>query len=474
MGYDSKRIGIIGMGYVGLALAGVYGQSNYIYCLDINPHILTDIQNGTVKCAEPELEELLKIVHDKKKHIVQLSQTMSAKPREVVERADYIFVTVGTPSLENGEISLGHVWAVAETIGKELQYRTGWKTPYIILKSTVLPGTTRKFVNIIEKYSKKKEGEDFFVVYSPEFLREGRAVFDLKNPNKIVLGGRPYAVKHMQAFFEDFYKNTKDATSGTFFLTNYVNAEMIKYANNCFLASKISFINQIANICAKIPGADVNNIAMAIGLDHRISPQFLRAGLGFGGSCFTKDLEALANYGDKMGVSTDFLWEIDTVNLEQRELPLHIINNVFSDLKGKTIAVLGLTFKPNTDDVRDSPALQIVRLLLSYGATVTVYDPKAPDKALADVVVKYPGKIIRLPSAKYALKGADFAVICTEWEEFSRLEADDFMLLMESPYVFDGRRVLDPEKLIKAGVHYYGVGYGNSNAIPRTETSPFN
>ena len=451
--YGSYSVGVIGMGYVGLVVAGVLSaKGHYVKVYDIDQNKLNQIEKGECYISEPGLDKL----YDKNK--IRVSKTI----QEIVNESEIIFVTVGTPSNTDGSINLSYVEKVAEDIGKVLRTVPHYHKKHIILKSTVVPTTTFQFANIIKFNS--CEYTNFNVLYSPEFLAEGNAISDMLHPDKVVIGvedGKtvPFAVKEM---FEKVYGEEQK-----WVVTTWENAEMIKYANNAFLSTKISFINQIADMCEKIPNCDVNEVARALGYDSRISPLFLRAGLGYGGSCFTKDLDAISNFAiDELNVDPSLFSIVNSTNHKRRFIPVDLIREQpwrreDGTINEKTIAILGLSFKPNTDDIRDSPALTIIDSILKNNMfkriKINVYDPQAADIERHG----YGTRLVRCPSAKYALKGTDMAIICTEWDEFYTLEPDDFLLLMDEPIVIDGRRVLkDPERFIKAGIKYYGIGYG--------------
>jgi len=462
--YSSVNVGFIGMGYVGLVACAVIGKEHYTHYYDTNSDKMRLIKNKDLYINEPYLSETFK------------DNRMEAKGRtsiaDLVKSCRIIFVTVGTPSNDDGSVDVSYVMDVAKAVGKGIakvdeSYNT---TRYVILKSTVPPSTTKRFTSIIAEYAK---GRSFDVLYSPEFLSEGTAIYDMENPDKIVIGTCNKRPIHNSVIemFEKMYGGEK-AFKKLLMHTTWGNAEMIKYANNAFLATKVNFINQIADICEVSHDTDVNIVAEALGKDLRINPKFLRAGLGFGGSCFTKDIKGIAHYAESRGVPVGSLRMVDMENHDRRNIPTEIASTLWGmDLKGKKIAILGLTFKPNTDDVRDAPAIDIIRYLLEAGADVQVYDPKAESRALSREFHNVGTRIVRCPSAKYALKNADMVVLVTEWDEFNILEADDFLLLMNTPVVVDGRRIIgSPEKLISKGIKYYGIGYGN-NAINRQKIS---
>jgi UDPglucose 6-dehydrogenase len=311
------------------------------------------------------------------------------------------------------------------------------------VKSTVLPTTTENVVRrIIEEASGKRCSEEFGLCVNPEFLREGSAVEDTFKPDRIIIGE---VDKRSGDYLEEIYREFYGDELPPIIRTNPVNAEMIKYANNAFLAMKVSFINMIANLCQKIPGADVEIIARGIGLDKRIGPLFLKAGAGWGGSCFSKDIEALLDYAIKNGVELPLIEATLKVNRSQPYRVVELARELIGGLNGRRISVLGLAFKPGTDDVRDAVSIKIVRRLLDEGAKVVVYDPKAMDNAkrIFGEDVEYASNV------EECLKDSECAIVVTEWDEFRKLRPEDFIKLMKTPAVVDGRRIYDPEAYSK-------------------------
>lgn len=454
--FTSCNVGIVGAGYVGLVVAGILSErGHYVGVYDINKDKLNILNQGKIYISEPHLEEYF---DRNKRNAIEIYDSLE----ELVLYKNIIFVTVGTP---NGT---EYVDQVAKDIGTALRSRKDYPRRYIILKSTVPPTYVSKFAQTIKSYA----GGEIPVIYNPEFLSEGNATCDMTYPDKLVIGTKDGKIPHK---IRELYEKVYPDMNKILISTTWENAAMIKYANNAFLASKITFINQIADVCENIPNCDVNVVAKGIGYDDRISPKFLKAGLGYGGSCLTKDIKAMLDFHE---MPLKMLETVNMCNYGRRFIPRDIMWNVWKseDFKHKTIAILGLSFKPNTDDIRDSPAITIIDQILKNkvfeGMRINVYDPKATE----DFKNLYSGvgtKLVRCPSAKYALKGADMAIICTDWDEFKTLDADDFKLLMNDPIVIDGRRLYDPEKLIREGIKYYGIGYGN-NAINRKKASKSN
>lgn len=321
------------------------------------------------------------------------------------------------------------------------------------MKSTVTPGTTRNIVRpIIEKNSGKKCGKDFLLCFNPEFLSEGNAIKGALNPDYIVIGGyNKKSADTLANLYREFYKEK----TPPIIKTNIPTAELIKYANNFLLATKISFINTIANMCEKIPCTDIRKIAETIGKDHRINPHFLNAGLGWGGSCFPKDLKALITFSKKLGYNPTLIEATWKANEDQIKFTIQKVKKELKHLKGKKIAILGLAFKPNTDDIREAQSIKIINQLEKEGATITAYDPMAIPNAKK--ILKE--KINYASSAIECLKNADCAILATEWKEFKKLKPEDFTQNMQKPILIDGRRIYNPEKFSKK-LRYIAIGLG--------------
>jgi len=327
-----------------------------------------------------------------------------------------VFVTVGTPTNESGKMNLTYVFDVMRELGKLLKYTEDYKT--IVLKSTVLPTTSEKCIQILEEESGKEHWTDFGFVYNPEFMQEGSAIENFLYPDKIVLGASsPKEMYVIEKFYSQIYSN--DYLINHLLVTNYVNAEFIKYANNCLLATKISYINELAQLCETVPNADIKVIEQAIGMDKRISPHHLGAGLGYGGSCLSKDADALCSFAHERDDELPLITAVQERNREQRiRVVANFIYPAIGDVRGKKIAILGLAFKPKTDDVRDSPTLDIIKHLLNCGAKIVCHDPKAMENAAK--VLPPTVKFVSTPHK--ALKKADFAVVCTDWDQYKTLQ----------------------------------------------------
>ena len=444
-------VGIIGLGYVGLSMAVCLASRDIrVRGYDIDNEKMKKFKCGESYIVEESLEELMGI------GIKIGALTAVEFIYDVVNFSDIIFICVGTPSRKDGTINLDYIFKAAQDIGGVLKNIDGYKL--IVTKSTVTPGTAEEIIKIIEKESSKKHGVDFGVCSNPEFLREGSAVADFSDPDKIVIGA---SSEEEAAPLIELYKNFYGKLPNII-LTNYANAELIKYANNAFLATKISFINEIALLCEKIPGADVNVIRDGLYADARIGPSFLNAGIGYGGSCFGKDLKALIGFYSKYNRAPYLLRSTEAANDRSAATPVAIIAGDIKklgprDSKKRKIAVLGLAFKPGTDDVRDSSALKIINGLRDIGfKNISVHDPVAMENAR-----KVLGNLVKYEySYEDALWGADWAVIATDWNEYIKIEPAAFIKLMNTPNVFDGRRIYNPKKMKDYGVNYHATGYG--------------
>jgi len=435
-----RNICVIGTGYVGLVSgAGMADFGNSVICTDIDRKKIEMLQAGEIPIFEPGLKELV----DRNVNASRL--TFSADVESSIRDAEVIFIAVGTPMGENGEADLKAVEAVAKTIAKNLN---GYKI--ICTKSTVPVGTGARLEALIEQ---EKESEfEFDVVSNPEFLREGSAVKDFLIPDRVVLGvSTERASDIMKAVYRSLYINETPMV-----VTNVPTAETIKYASNAFLAVKISFINEMANLADKV-GADVHTIARAMGLDGRISSKFLHPGPGYGGSCFPKDTEALVFTGAQHGVNFQVVKAAIEANKSQRNVILAKAKELVPDLKGKTVAILGLAFKANTDDVRDTPALEIIQGLEAAGASVKAYDPIA-----AENMKKFflPNLDTR-DSVLETVRDADLVIILTPWNELRGLGLKDLKEHLNAPNIVDARNILSVEQLKEFGYNYRNVGRSN-------------
>ncbi|MCW5935667.1 MAG: UDP-glucose/GDP-mannose dehydrogenase family protein [Fimbriimonadia bacterium] len=427
------NITVIGTGYVGLVTGLVFSDlGNEVICVDIDPEKVRSLLEGRPPFYEPGVEELLQ------RNLQEERLHATTELESAVRHADVIFITVGTPPRENGEPDLRYVEQVAQEIGRALN---GYKI--IVTKSTVPVGTGNYVRRIIEDH--RQGDHEFDVVSNPEFLREGSAIYDTLYPERIVIGAESQraALKIVELYAP---------LERPMLITNLPTAEIIKYASNAFLALKISFVNSISNLCERV-GADVTQVAKGMGYDSRIGAQFLQAGLGFGGSCFPKDVKALIYSSQKHGLDTTLLQSILDIN-EQRAFDfVERMAEKLGGLKGKTVAVLGLSFKANTDDVRDARSIEVIGALMQHGADIRAYDPAA----MPNFQRIYPD-LTYCRSAYEAAENADAIALVTEWNEFKQLNMERIFKLMRKPFLFDGRNIYDPMRMQKIGFEYYGIG----------------
>jgi UDPglucose 6-dehydrogenase len=433
-----KQICVIGVGYVGLVSAACFADlGNRVIALDISEEKITGLKRGEMPIYEPGLKELV----ERNMSAGRLSFTTSYE--EGLNGTEFVFIAVGTPSGVDGEADLQYVAKVAQTVAESM------KEPLILVnKSTVPVGTGDWVADIVKEY--QKEEIPFSVVSCPEFLREGSAITDFMNPHRTVLGSLdPDAAEKVAQLHLPL--------RSPIILTDLRTAEMIKYASNAFLATKISFINEIANICEEL-GADVKEVAVGMGYDNRIGPYFLDAGLGYGGSCFPKDVKALAYMAAEKGRHPQLLHAVMDINDDRRPMAFKRVKEMLGDLRGKTIGLLGLSFKPNTDDMRDAPSIDIANGLLAYGAVVRAYDPVAMN--VAQPLLPQ----VKMYNDVYTMtEGCDALMVNTEWNEFKHLDFDRIKGLMKQPVIFDGRNIYDPESLKKIGFQYRSMGRGSNS-----------
>ena len=422
------NISIIGSGYVGLVTGACFAKlGNKVTCVDIDEEKVRKINNGIAPFYENGLDELLNEVKNNLRATTEIE--------EAIKNTDITFICVGTPQGLMGEADLRHVDQACKKIGMVLKEKNDFHV--VVVKSTVPPGTTDHRVrHILEESSGKKAYEDFGLAMNPEFLREGNAIEDFMNPDRIVIGVRDDKSKEILL---ELYKNFNCPKP----IVTPTTAEMIKYASNAFLAIKISFINEIGNLCKNL-GLNVYEVAEGIGLDKRIGKHFLRAGIGFGGSCFPKDVKALINKAREQFYHPIILNAAIEVNETQPYKLVELLERKVGNLRGKDVTVLGLAFKPNTDDIREAPSIKIVNALLNKGARVHVYDPKA----MKNFEKIFSNKVKYCKSAKDAVSKSECVLIVTEWDEFKDKE------LYRDKYVFDGRRIGEAAQLAK---YYEGV-----------------
>ena len=434
------KIAIIGLGFVGLTFASVLASKGFkVIGIDTDIKKSRQIADGIPPFYEDDLEKTLKI--GLKKNLAITNNFSS------IIDCDVIFITVGTPQKKDGSIELAMIKRAVTVIGKTISKTR--KNPIILVKSTVTPGTMQHVIcPILEKQSGKKAGKDFGLISNPEFLQESSAIKDTKFPHVIVLGG--YQTKFMSKM-KKIFANLHPKIP--IIITNHQTAEMIKYANNSFLATKISFINQLANICQNIPGANIDDIAKIIGLDPRIGNLFLNAGPGYGGSCLPKDMKALINFANKAGIKPKLLDAVEQINLKQLEQIMIMLEEKLGTLRSKRITILGTAFKPNTDDIRDSVGIELIKKLLKKRATVTIYDPKSMNNTMK----VFGDKIFYAKSLPSSLNNSECLIIMTQWKQFEILN-NKLIKSMKRKLVVDCRRILS-KKILDAD--YYAIGIGN-------------
>ena len=433
------KIAIIGLGFVGLSLTSVLASKGFnVVGIDVDKEKCRNISNGVLPFFEPDLEKTLK---KGLKNKLQIENDVS-----VVQDCDLIFVTVGTPQNKTGAIDLSVIKKAMNSLGKSI--RKSKKQHTILVKSTVVPGTMKDVIlPILENNSKKKAGKDFGLISNPEFLQESTAIRDTEFPHAVVLGGyKTKFMKNIEKFFTKLHPKTP------IIITNHQTAEMIKYANNSFLATKISFINQLSNICQKIPGANIDDIAKTIGLDPRIGKLFLNAGPGYGGSCLPKDMKALIKFAKIAGVKPTLLNAVEDVNTKQLEEVISIAKKKLGILESKKITILGTSFKPNTDDIRDSIAIELIKKFLKRKVKVTVHDPRAIDNTKNE----FKKKIDYAKSISDAILGSQCVIIMTQWKQYEKLTNNDFKQ-MKKKLIIDCRRMLAEKQL---DADYYAIGLG--------------
>jgi UDPglucose 6-dehydrogenase len=428
-----KSISIVGTGYVGLCTAVGFASRGYkVVASTHDPEKAELINKGVPPFFEYGLEEMLQKVVKKGYLKCVLDR------EEAVLSTGITMISVSTPSKPDGSIDLRFIGSSAREIGEALNKKDAYHL--VVVKSTVVPGTTENMVKpSIEKSSGKRCGVDFGLCMNPEFLREGSALYDTLHPDRVIIGEHD---EKSGDILESLCRDFLGEEMPPMIRTNLPTAELIKYANNAFLATKISFINTVANICEKIPGADVTVIAQGVGLDKRISSLFLNAGLGYGGSCFPKDVKALIAVSKSLGYSPALFNAVEDVNNVQPYQAVRLAKKLRGDLAGKRVAVMGLAFKPNTDDMREAVSIRVINELLEEGASVVAYDPKA----VVNARYVFGDKIEYAQSSIECLKDAECCIVVTEWDEFKRLEPEDFIKHMKSPLVIDGRRIYNPQE----------------------------
>lgn len=431
-----RKICVIGVGYVGLVTGTCFADLGHqVVCLDIVEDKVEKLKRGEMPIFEPGLEELVA------RNVAAGRLTFTTRYADAVPDADFIFIAVGTPSGVDGEADLQYVRMAAESISQVLN-----RYAIIINKSTVPVGTGDSVAAILQERG-KKPGVDFDVVSNPEFLREGSAVYDFQQPDRVVLGStNPEAASKVAQLYLPL--------RCTIMTTDLRTAEMIKYASNAFLATRISFINEIATICEKL-GADVKEVAAGMGMDKRVGRAFLDAGIGFGGSCFPKDVKALTWMAEINGCHPQLLRAVMDINRDQRRQVLQKLRELLGTIHGKTIGLWGLAFKENTDDVREAPSFDLIHLLQLEGAHLRAYDPVAMENAHRAL------KNVEFCQDAYSVaQGADAVVLVTQWNEFKQLDLARVGSLMKQRVLIDGRNIYEPDRMAALGFRYRGVGRG--------------
>lgn len=435
------KLAIIGTGYVGLVTGTCFADlGNNVVCADNDAKKIDTLKAGGVPIYEPGLEELIK------KNLKSGRLEFTDDIKTAIQSAEIIFICVGTPSLEDGSADLTGVENVSKDIAEHID-----SYKLIVEKSTVPVETGEWVRHTIEKFM--RSGCEFEIASNPEFLREGSAIKDFMSPDRVVVG-----VESERA--EKLMRELYGPLDTKMVVTNIKGAEIIKHAANSFLATKISFINALSNIC-DLTGADVEQVAEGIGLDSRINRHFLKAGIGFGGSCFPKDLKAFIHISEKLGYDFGLLREVEKINGSQKDLAINKISKMLWNISGKVIGVWGLAFKPDTDDIRSSPAIEIIHSLISRGAVIRAYDPVAMENTRKEAE----GSIEYCSNAYEAARGADCVVLMTEWNEFKEIDWQKVKSLMNQPVVLDGRNIYDPEKMKAMGFSYSAIGRGRETAV---------
>jgi len=432
------KIVIIGLGFVGLSFAVFLAKKNCkIVGIEQDNKKINMIRKGIAPFFEPGLNEMLRSALKKSLIITNSINHISD--------VDFVFITVGTPSKKDGSINLKYIKKVTKDISKWIESFENF--PIIAYKSTIIPSTAENFIKPILSKSNKKLGKDFDMVVNPEFLREGSVLVDTINPHLIVIGGSKKATSKLKKFYLSIYSKNIPIKE-----TNLTTAELIKYANNSFLATKISFINSIANLCQKLPGTNVDEIADSIGMDPRINPNFLKAGPGYGGSCFPKDVKALLSLSKILKVNS-MLDATNRVNQNQMKVIVNLMKKNLKQFKNSNVSILGLSFKENTDDIRESISIKLIHKLLSYQVNIRAHDPRAIEntKKIFGNRIKY------FTNTRECLKNSSCAILLTHWKEYQTLTENDFKI-MRKPLVIDTRRILTKKRL---KLNYVALGVGS-------------
>ena len=433
------KVGIIGLGFVGLSLATFLSSKNVqVTGIDTDKTKIQTIKKGIAPFYEPSLQQYLK------KAIKTGLKLKTEIPSDVFSN-DLIFITVSTPINKHNEIDLKHVKSVVTSLSKKLQFAK--KTPTIIIKSTVVPATTIQTIKPMLEGNSFQESTDFNLLTNPEFLREGSAIKDTKNPHVVIVGGNDVkSRKKLVEFYKKIYPKNQNYVE-----TNTTTAEIIKYANNAFLATKITFINSMANICQKIPDTNIDDVAKVMGMDPRISHLFLNAGPGFGGSCFPKDLQALITYSKNIGYSPKLLETVQDCNNQQVDSIIKLLKKNIKNLRNKKIGILGLAFKENTNDIRESVSVNLIKKLLREKCIVNVHDPKA----LKNVKKVFKNKLVYFDDYKQIFHNSDCAILMTPWNEYKKINPN-MIKQLHYKILIDTRRILKNNN--KDGLISLGIG----------------
>lgn len=437
------KIAVIGTGYVGLVSGTCFAEvGNTVTCVDVNAKKIENLKKGIIPIYEPGLEAMVL------NNIANKNLFFTTDIAQAIKQVEVVFIAVGTPMGEDGSADLQYVLSVAQSIGEAMEQHL-----IIVNKSTVPVGTADKIKEVIASALKKRGANIAFdIVSNPEFLKEGKAIQDFMKPDRVVIGAESsYAFEKMKALYSSFFLQHE-----RFITMDIRSAEMTKYAANAMLATKISFMNEIANICERV-GADVNKVRLGIGSDTRIGYSFIYPGCGYGGSCFPKDVLALKKLAEEVNYKAELIESVDNVNNRQKLLIAEkVIKKYGKDLKGRTFAIWGLAFKPETDDMREAPAIYIIKKLIAQGAQIRAYDPKATHEAknfyLKDYTIEY------VESKYEALKGADALLLLTEWKEFRSPDFEEIGKLLKDKVIFDGRNQYNAFNLPNMGFEYIQIG----------------
>lgn len=438
------RVAVIGTGYVGLVTGTCFAEmGNTVWCVDVDEKKIENLRKGVIPIYEPGLSEMVVRNHEAG------SLSFTTDIAEALETSEVAFIAVGTPMGEDGSADLQYVLSVAKSIGKHMK-----RHMYVVDKSTVPVGTADKVRSAIqEELNTRGSDLTFDVISNPEFLKEGSAIADCMKPDRVVIGvDSQRAEAAMRELYKPYFMNNDNLI-----FMDIPSAEMTKYAANSMLATKISFMNEISNICERV-GADVNKVRRGIGSDHRIGFSFIYPGCGYGGSCFPKDVQALIKTAESLGYESKLLQSVEDVNKAQKEVLVEKIRKRFGDnLDGLVFATWGLAFKPDTDDMRESPAITIIKSLTDAGAKVKAYDPKAVKEA-KECYLKENDKVEYCDSKYEALKDADALILITEWKEFRSPDFYEIARLLKTPVIFDGRNQYDMKRVAEYGVEYHQIG----------------